>query len=33
MGYKITNIEYGIGKWGTDFLYGFVGNQIGRAHV
>lgn len=26
MGYKITNIEYGIGKWGTDFLYGFVGN-------
>jgi len=26
MGYKITNIEYGIGPWGTEFLYGMVGN-------
>lgn len=26
MSYKITNIEYGIGPWGTDFLYGMVGN-------
>lgn len=26
MSYKITNIEYGIGPWGTEFLYGMVGN-------
>lgn len=26
MNYKITNIEYGIGPWGTEFLYGMVGN-------
>ena len=26
MRYKITNIEYGIGPWGTEFLYGMVGN-------
>lgn len=26
MSYKITNIEYGIGSWGTEFLYGHVGN-------
>lgn len=26
MEYKITNIEYGIGPWGTEFLYGMVGN-------
>ena len=26
MSYKITNLEYGIGPWGTEFLYGLVGN-------
>lgn len=26
MNYTITNIEYGIGSWGTEFLYGSVGN-------
>ena len=26
MEYKITTIEYGIGPWGTEFLYGMVGN-------
>lgn len=26
MTYTITNIEYGIGSWGTEFLYGNVGN-------
>lgn len=26
MSYTITNIEYGIGAWGTEFLYGHVGN-------
>ncbi len=26
MGYQITNIEYGIGPWGTEFVYGMVGN-------
>lgn len=26
MSYKITNIEYGIGPWGTEFLSGMVGN-------
>lgn len=26
MKYKITNIEYGIGPWGTEVLYGEIGN-------
>ncbi len=26
MSYSITNIEYGIGPWGTEWLYGMVGN-------
>lgn len=26
MEYRITTIEYGIGPWGTEFLYGMVGN-------
>ncbi len=26
MSYKVTNIEYGIGPWGSEFIYGMVGN-------
>ena len=26
MHYKITNIEYGVGPWGTEYVYGLVGN-------
>ena len=26
MNYRITNIEYGIGPWGSEFIYGMVGN-------
>ena len=26
MKYKVTNLEYGIGPWGTEMLYGGIGN-------